>query len=101
MDELRTIEQNKRMWAMLTDLSNQVKWPVNGYMVNMSPDDWKHVMTAGLVKERRVAQGLDGGFVILGQYTHQMRKTDMSEGIELMIAFGAEHNVRWTDEEKA
>lgn len=98
LTDRRTAEQNKLMWALLTDISTQVEWPVNGSMVKMSPDDWKHVLTAGLVKERRVAAGIDGGFVILGQYTHKMNKAEMSELCELILAFGADKNVKWSDE---
>lgn len=97
---LRTVEQNKLMWALLSDLANQLSWPVNGVMSRLSPDDWKHVVSAGLKRERRIAQGLDGGFVILGQYTHKMSKAEMSELIELIYAFGAQHGVIWSEESK-
>ena len=97
VSDLRTIEQNRLMWAILSDLANQVDWPVDGKMQKLSPDDWKHIMTAGLRKEHRVAQGIDGGFVILGQYTHKMNKSEMNELIDLIQAFGTQHNVKWTE----
>lgn len=99
----RTVDQNRLMWAMLTDLSNQVDWHVDGAKQKLSPDDWKHIMTAGLKKHLRIAAGIDGGFVILGQYTSKMTKTEMAELIELMLAFGAnqEPPVRWTDEQSS
>lgn len=97
IDELRTLDQNKLMWALLTDLANQVKWPVDGQMVLMSPDDWKHIMTAGLKKIQRVARGIDGGFVILGQYTHKMNKAEMAELIELIQHFGDSKGVAWSE----
>jgi hypothetical protein len=94
----RTVEQNRLMWALLRDLANQVEWPVDGRMQKLSPDDWKHIMTGGLKKHQRVAAGIDGGFVILGQYTHKMKKDEMAELIELIQAFGAQHNVVWSEE---
>ena len=99
MDELRTTAQNRLMWALLTDLANHVDWPIDGRMQKPSPDDWKHIMTAGLKKHQRVAAGIDGGFVILGQYTHKMNKAEMAELIELIYAFGTEHGVKWAEPE--
>lgn len=95
--DLRTPEQNKKMWALLTDLANQVDWPVNGALTKLDPGDWKHVMTAGLRREQRIADGISGGFVVLGQYTHKFSKQEMSELIELIYAFGAERGVKWSD----
>jgi len=94
--DLRSIEQNKLMWALLTDLSQQVEWPVDGKMEYLSADDWKNIMTAGLKKSQRVAAGIDGGFVILGQYTHKMKKSEMADLITLIEAFGAEKEVKWS-----
>ena len=85
------------MWSLLTDLANQVQWPVDGSLKLLIPDDWKHIMTAGLKKDQRVAAGIDGGFVILGQHTHKMTKAEMTDLIELILAFGNERNVKWSD----
>ena len=97
-NERRSVEQNKMLWALLTDLATQVEWPVDGRMQKLDPNDWKHIMTAGLKKEQRVAQGIDGGFVILGQYTHRFDKREMADLIELVIAFGTQRGVVWTEE---
>ncbi len=42
----RTLPQNARMWAMLTDLSNQLPWPVDGEMQWLSKEDWKVIISA-------------------------------------------------------
>ena len=101
--EIRTVEQNRKMWPMLTDIANQVQWPVNGVMVQMSPEDWKHVLSAGFKKEQRVAAGIDGGYVILGQRTSKYTKEEMSDFIELIYCFGAnrEPAVKWSEPEPA
>ncbi len=89
----RTLEQNDKMWAMLTDISKQVDW----YGQKLTKEEWKDVMTAGLKKQRAVP-GIDGGFVVLGAHTSRMTKEEVMELIELIAAFGAEHDVEWGDE---
>ncbi|WP_218815472.1 recombination protein NinB [Xanthomonas oryzae] len=94
----RSIEQNSRLWAMLTDVSLQVQWPVDGKMQRLSPEDWKCIFTAGLTKHQRVAQGIDGGFVMLGSSTSRMTVAEMCDLQELISAFGAERGMRWSDQ---
>lgn len=89
--EKRSDAQNRRLWAMLHDISEQVVW----HGQKLSDEDWKHVFTAGL-KRQKVVPGLDGGFVVLGQSTSRMTKAEMAELQELMEAFGAEHEVRFS-----
>lgn len=93
-DELRTPEQNKKLWPMLTDISRQVDW----YGQKLTPWDWKDVFTAAL-RKAKVVPGLDGGFVVCGLHTSRMSKREMSDLLELMMAFGNEHGVQWTDPE--
>ena len=78
---------------MLADVSKQVEW----YGKKLSPDDWKHVFTAGL-RKLDVVPNLDGtGFVALGMHTSRMSVREMSDLIELISAFGSERRVAWTD----
>ena len=93
----RSNDQNSLLWAVLTDIAKQVEWPVDGKPQKLDPTDWKHVLTAGLKQETRVASGVSGGFVVLGQRTSKMSKRQLSEVIEFAYAFGAEHGVRWTE----
>ena len=88
----RSLEQNAKMWACLTDISKQVNW----YGNTLSPDDWKHVLSASLRKQRAVP-GIDGGFVVVGLQTSQMTIAEMSEMIELAHAFGADKGVLFHD----
>lgn len=93
-DEIRTIEQNKKMWAMLGELSEQVVW----YGRKLEPVDWKDVFTASL-RRSRVVPGIDRGtFVALGMHTSVMSKYEFSELIELIFAFAAEHDVQFSKE---
>jgi hypothetical protein len=96
----RSLEQNAKLWAVLTDIAHQVQWPVDGKMQYLAPEDWKDILSAGLRKSQRVAAGIEGGFVMLGQRTSRMRVGEMVELIELAHAFGAERGVVWGDERR-
>lgn len=88
--EKRSDAQNRRLWAMLRDISQQVDWHGN----KLSDEEWKDVFTAAL-KRQKVVPGLDGGFVVCGQRTSKMTKAEMAELQELMEAFGAQHGVQF------
>lgn len=90
--ETRSLEANRRLWAMLTDVSQQVDW----YGQKLSPADWKCVFTASL-KQQRVVPGIDGGMVVLGLSTSRMTRGEMSDLQELISAFGAERGVMFGD----
>jgi len=90
-EEKRSNAQNRRLWAMLADISQQVDW----YGKKLAPEDWKHVFTASL-KKLDVVPNLDGtGFVALGMHTSRMTKAEMSDMQTLMEAFGAEKGVQF------
>lgn len=88
----RTVDQNRLLWAVLTDVSRQVEW----HGQRLTKENWKDVFTAAL-KRQQVVPGLDGGFVVLGTSTSRMSKQEFSELIELIYAFGAEHGVEWSE----
>ena len=88
--EKRSDAQNRRLWAMLADISAQVDW----YGHKLTADEWKDVFSASL-KRTKVVPGLDGGFVVCGQSTSKMTKAEMCELQELMEAFGADKGVKF------
>ncbi|MEM6413166.1 MAG: recombination protein NinB [Pseudomonadota bacterium] len=93
----RTIEQNDRMWAMLTDISDQVEY----YGRKLVKEDWKDLFTAAIA-DVRVLPKLDGsGFVMVGLRTSKMGKSQLSDLMELIAAYGAEHGVVFEDQEAA
>jgi hypothetical protein len=93
--ETRSLAQNARLWAMLTDISKQVDW----YGKKLSPEDWKHIFTSSL-KKLDVVPNLDGtGFVALGLSTSKMTKAEMCDMQTLMEAFGAEKGVKFSEPE--
>jgi hypothetical protein len=91
----RTLDQNAKVWPMLHDVSRQVEW----YGQKLTPEEWKDVFTAALKKQRAVP-GIDGGFVILGAHTSRMTIRELSELVELVYAFGADHDVKWSEPKK-
>lgn len=94
----RTLPQNDRMWAMLTDLSVQLAW----HGQRLIPDDWKLVMLDALRRETReqlrIVPNTDGtGFVNLSTSSSDLSKDEMTSLIELIFAFGARHGVEWSE----
>lgn len=90
----RSIPQNDRMWAMLTNLSVQLRW--HGQMLR--PEDWKLVTLDALHRELRIVPNIAGnGFVSLGRSSSDLSKDEMSQLIELIAAFGTEHGVVFHD----
>jgi len=84
----RNLEQNAALWAALGDISKQVDW----YGNKLTPEEWKHVLSASLSKQK-VVPGLDGGFVVLGLSTSKMSKREFSDLLDLAYSFGAEKGV--------
>ena len=90
-------EEGAHVEVRLVD--GRVEWSVNGARALLEPEDWKDILTASLRKHHRIAEGIDGGFVFLGMRTSKMTKDQMIELIELMYAFGAEREVKWSEPE--
>jgi hypothetical protein len=90
----RSLPQNDRMWAMLTDLASQVKW----HGLSLTADDWKLIFLDALKREVRMVPNLDGnGFVSLGRSSSDLSKAEMTDLIDLISAFGANHGVVFHD----
>jgi len=90
--ERRSGEQNRLLWAALTDVSQQVEW----HGQKLEPGEWKDVFTAAL-KRQKVVPGLEGGFVVLGSSTSRMTKAEFSELMELIFAFGTDRGVSFKE----
>jgi hypothetical protein len=94
--ETRSTAQNRLMFSVLTDISEQVKFVINGQYVKADVLDVKDILSAGLRREQRIAQGLDGGIVLLGMRTSKMTVGEMADLITLAHAFGDERGVKWS-----
>jgi len=92
-EDTRSLAQNRMLWSCLRDVSQQVVW----YGKKLDSDSWKNIFSASL-KGQETVPGINGGFVVLGQSTSKMRVSEMRDLITLIHAFGAEHNVQFSDE---
>jgi hypothetical protein len=93
-EETRNLDQNAALWPLLECFSEQLQWLVNGQLTYMSADNWKDVLTAAFRQEhQRMAQGINGGFVFLGQRTSKMKKNEFSEFLEFIHMVAAERGV--------
>ena len=99
----RSTDQNAAQWPILEAFAEQLQWPVNGAMVNLSAEEWKDVLTAAFQGETvRLAMGLNGGVVMLGLRTSQMSKRRFSEWLEFLHATAALRGVTvYADEAEA
>jgi len=96
----RTDDQNAKMWAMLTEVAEQVKW----HGLKLAADDWKLIFMSGLKRELRMVPNIDGdGFVNLSTSSSDLSKGEMSDLIELMFQFGAnpDHPVTFQDSQSS
>ena len=88
LETKRTIPQNDRMWAMLTQVSTQLVWRGQRY----SPDDWKdyfmHAMSGG-----RFMPSENGGMVPIGRGTSKLGKQEHSLLMEIIEGFAERNGV--------
>ncbi len=91
----RSLESNAKMWAMLADISVQTDW----HGIKLNAEEWKDLLSAGLVQSRVVPNLEGNGFVILGQRTSKLTKSQFAALIELLYAFGTERGVTWSEPE--
>lgn len=86
--------QSRKMWAMLTDVARQHEH----YGQRYEPDAWKILFLTALGKELRLAPALDGkGVVSLGTSSSKLSKSEMSDLLEFIAAWGAENGIVWSD----
>jgi hypothetical protein len=91
----RTLDQNAKMWATLTDIAGQVTW-VDGQ--KYTPDDWKDYFLHALRKGRWMPDEA-GGYVPIGMRSSDLSKDEMSELIELILEFAARYDVKLSNAE--
>ena len=93
-DAKRSLPQNDRFWASLTDVATQVLW----HGQRLTPEDWKYVFLDALKREMRIVPNIDGnGFVNLGRSSSKLSVAEMTDLIDLIHAFGAQHGVEFHD----
>lgn len=96
-EDKRTSNQNRLFWSIMSDLSEQTPVTIDGRKCKATKEDWAAIMTAGLNKHQRLAEGIDGGIVYLSMRTSKMRVREMQDLIQLAFHFGAERGIKWSD----
>lgn len=96
-DEDRSSEQNAKLHAMLSDIAKQVEHAGKKWNVLI----WKRLCTAAWLREEgenaTMIPALDGnGFDVIYERTSKLGIKKCASLIEWITAFGAEHQVRWT-----
>ncbi len=93
----RSVDQNDKMWAALTDIATQLSY--HGQKLNAN--DWKKLFLAELKQEMRLVPNLsNNGFVNLGNSSSDLGKDEMSDLITIIIAWGATHGVVFQDQKE-
>lgn len=91
----RSLPQNDRMWAMLTDVSRQATHSGRKF----TPNEWKVLFMAACGRELQMAPSLIGNELIpLGYHSSELTKAEMTDLIEFMFAWGAENGIQFQDD---
>lgn len=88
----RTVDQNSKLWAMLSDVSR-----AKPEGRTLTPDVWKALFMHALDHAQRFEMALDGkGMVPVGFRSSRLTKAQMSDLIETIYEYGSRHGVRWS-----
>ena len=88
----RTLDQNAKMHAMLSDISRAMP---EGR--KHTTDTWKALVMHACGHECQFEIGLNGQPFPVGFRSSRMTKAQMSDLIDWMYAYGAEHGVEWSE----
>jgi len=90
----RTIDQNDKMWAMLSDVSRSMP---DGR--RHTPEVWKTLFMHACGHAVQFETGLNGQPFPTGFRSSNLTKSQMRDLIEFIYAYGAEKGVVWTEPE--
>lgn len=92
----RSLPQNDRFWAMLTDVAQQATHGGRKY----TADQWKVIFLHACGREAQFVPALDGGgFIPLGQSSSDLSKAEMSAVMDFIEAWGATNGVVFHDQQ--
>ena len=91
----RTLEQNSKLHALLTDIAVTVEWAGQRRDV----ETWKRLLTAAWCRARgepiEMLPALDGnGVDIVFRRTSELTKNEMIELIEYIMAWAIDHDIK-------
>ena len=88
----RSDDQNAKMWAMLSDISRAK--PEDR---KHTPEVWKCLFMNALGHETAFEMGLDSRPFPIGFQSSRLNKAQMSDLIEFIYSWGAQHDVKWSE----
>ena len=87
----RTLDQNALMWALLSDVSRSQP---EGRM--HTPEVWKALFMSACGHAVQFENGLDGTPFPVGFRSSRLSKSQMSDMVEFIYAYGSSHEVQWS-----
>lgn len=94
----RTLPQNSRFWAMLTDVSVQARKLGREH----TPEQWRTIFMTALGHEMKFLPSLDlKSFIPLGHSSSDLSVSEMSDLMEFITAWGAENGITFNDPAEA
>lgn len=91
----RTLDQNAKFHAMLSDVSR-----AKPEGRRHTPEVWKALVMHACGHAVQFEMGLNGQPFPIGFRSSRLTKAEMSDLIEWIYSYGAEHGVRWTEPER-
>ena len=88
----RSEDQNVKMWAMISDVSR-----ARPQGRCHTPDVWKALFMKACGHAVQFTEGLDGEPFPVGFRSSRLSVRQMSDLIETIYMYGAEHNVKWSE----
>jgi len=88
----RTLDQNAKMWAMLSDVSRAMP---DGR--KMTTERWKACFMQACGHAVQFETGLDGKPFPIGYSTSALSKSDMADLITFIYQWGDENGVKWSE----
>lgn len=98
-EEIRDMGHNARFHAMVRDISKQVAWAGE----KLGEEDWKRLLLAAKFGQKVVPNPLTGvGFVVMNERrSRTLTNAEMEEMLGELEAFGAEHDVDWSEDDSS
>jgi len=99
-DEIRTLEQNKRLHAMCADIAEQVEWA--GGM--MDEESWKRLFLGAAYGQEFKPNPFDPNapFIVMNRRKSRgLVVPEMADLLTQIQIFGDERGVQWSDEKEA
>ncbi len=94
--ELRSLEQNRKLHAMIRDIASQVEWAGE----RMEEDEWKLLLLAAAYGQKIIPNPFGGTFIVKNnRRSSGLFKPEMADLITQIQVFGDERGVKWTDPE--